>query len=123
MSLLKRLFGKKKSEETQDQDDAPKVDEKKLDPPSQDRELNLDSVKAEVEAMQDDAKAEAVEQPVETEDKTLYHIKKHAKGWQIIADDAQRAYRVFDTQKAALDFAKAQELKFLLYRTDGTLRQ
>ena len=51
-----------------------------------------------------------------------YSIKKHAKGWQIIADDAARAYRVFDTQKEAVEFAKENALEVTVYKADGTPR-
>ncbi len=54
---------------------------------------------------------------------TKYAIKKHDKGWQIIADGADRAHRVFPTQKEAIDFAKDNNLTYDLYRADGTLRK
>lgn len=57
------------------------------------------------------------------EDVKHYDIKKHAKGWQIIAPDAERAYRVFDTQKEAIDFAKENELEVTVYKADGTPRK
>ncbi len=52
-----------------------------------------------------------------------YHIKKHKEGWQIIADDADRATRVFPTQKEAIDYAKENDMEYLLYRADGKLRK
>ncbi len=70
----------------------------------------------------EDAEVEKTETEKEAEPKQ-YHIKKHDKGWQIIAGDAKKAYRVFDTQKEAIDYAKENELDYLLYRVDGTLRK
>lgn len=57
------------------------------------------------------------------EDVKHYDIKKHPKGWQVIASDAERAYRVFDTQKEAIDFAKENELDVTVYKADGTPRK
>ncbi|MFP4287436.1 MAG: DUF2188 domain-containing protein [Candidatus Izemoplasmataceae bacterium] len=60
---------------------------------------------------------------VEEDEEKLYDIKKHPKGWQIIAQDAERAYRVFDTQKEAIDFAKENDLEVTIYKADGTPRK
>jgi hypothetical protein len=71
---------------------------------------------------------EAAEQPKDDAEKAhvagkQYHIKKHKDGWQIIADDADRATRVFPTQKEAIDYAKENDMDYLLYRADGKLRK
>jgi hypothetical protein len=57
------------------------------------------------------------------EESKEYDIKKHPKGWQIIAPGAERAYRVFDTQKEAIDFAKDNALDVTVYKADGTPRK
>ncbi len=70
-----------------------------------------------------DKEIEAKEEDDQAASATKYAIKKHPKGWQIIAEDAERAYRVFDTQKEAIDYAKENDIEYDLYRADGTLRK
>ena len=151
MGFLKKLFGKKqKSEETPTEQ--VKAEETSKEELKQDaRNITLEDVEKEVKELDqyqteetkekktphkdvqdvsDDIEAEPVGN-VETaevkeeksEEAKQYHIKKHDKGWQIIAGDAKKAYRVFDTQKEAIDYAKENELDYLLYRVDGTLRK
>ncbi len=71
------------------------------------------------------AKAEPSEEktPEKPDDTPLYHIKKHPEGWQVIKENAQKAYRVFAYQKEAIDFAKSENLEYQVYKADGTLRK
>ncbi|MFH5882217.1 DUF2188 domain-containing protein [Liberiplasma polymorphum] len=66
------------------------------------------------------AKEKPADSSSKEEPSKAYNIKKHAKGWQIIAEGANRAYRVFDTQKEAIDFAKENDLEVTVYKADGT---
>ncbi|TVP94482.1 MAG: DUF2188 domain-containing protein [Acholeplasmatales bacterium] len=135
MSLFKRLLKKKTEEVTETQpaitqENADDIEQLKEDA----RNLTLEDVEKEIDKVTaKDALAFARKKPADAPKKpepdkidkpaSRYHIKKHDKGWQIIAEDAERAYRVFTTQKEAIDFAKENELDYLLYRVDGTLRQ
>ncbi len=58
-----------------------------------------------------------------SDDKPLYHIKKHTDGWQVIKEDADKAYRVFKYQKEAITFADKENLEYQVYKADGTLRK
>ncbi len=148
MEFLKKLFGKKKHEEkreahvTAEKATADKIKEEDA------RDITLEEVEKELndisvahandkpgssrpeERAETQAIAERTEKETELKEAqakeaqgTVYHIKKHDDGWQIIADGADRALRVFGTQKEAIDHAKEKELEYLLYRADGTLRK
>ena len=131
MSFLSKLFGKKKQAEPVASVEKEKTDEaKKIEALKEEaRHITLEDVEKELDTIDaekavDEAPAHEEEKPVaKAEGKSVYHIKKHAKGWQVIAEGADRAYRVFETQKEAIDFAKENDMEYLLYRVDGTLRQ
>ncbi len=65
----------------------------------------------------------AQSKPQDNPSQTEYHIKKHAKGWQVIAAGAKQAHKVFDYQKEAIDYAKSQGFNYKVFRTDGKPRQ
>ncbi len=109
MEFLKKLFGrKKKAQKAQPAPEKPKEKEPR-DVSLEEVEKDLDDVK-EVEAQA-------------TEEKPVYHIKKHSDGWQIIKENATKAYRVFNYQKEAIEFADKENLEYLVYKADGTLRE
>ncbi len=60
--------------------------------------------------------------PSQDEPDKHYHIKKHTKGWQVVEEDAKKAYRVFQYQKEAIDFAKSENLSYTIFKADGTPR-
>ncbi len=148
MGFWKKLFGKKQKQEETPTEQVMTEETTKEELKQEARDITLEDVEKEVKELDqyqteetkeqkepkkdvapvnDEGEAEAVGNvevaTVEAEEeKKVYHIKKHDKGWQIIADGAEKAYRVFGTQKEAIDFAKENELEYLLYRVDGTLR-
>ena len=63
------------------------------------------------------------ETPEAEEAKAVYDIKKHPEGWQIIKEGAEKAYRVFEYQKEAIDFAKQEALEYKVFKADGTPRK
>lgn len=73
-----------------------------------------------------EAKEEVVEEP-KKERKMSYHITKHPKGgWQIKKGKAERALKRFDTQKAAIEYAKELEktgASFIIHKSDGSTRK
>lgn len=135
MGLFKRLFQKKSDEKVESQSAIVETETDDIEELKEDaRNLTLEDVEKEIDKVtakdalttaQKKESKEKKEPEVETTDKNAlrYHIKKHEKGWQIVAEGAERAYRVFNTQKEAIDFAKENDLDYLLYRVDGTLRQ
>jgi len=70
---------------------------------------------------------EVKEEPKAKERKMSYHITKHKSGgWQIKKGGADRALKRFDTQKAAIEYAKELEKKgasYIIHKADGTTRK
>ena len=145
MGFWKKLFGKKQKQEETPTEQVKTEETSKEELKQEARDITLEDVEKEVKELDRQEKAEdetpqkdvapvydegeakavgdvEVAKVEAEEDKKVYHIKKHDKGWQILADGAEKAYRVFDTQKEAIDFAKENDLEYLLYRVDGTLR-
>jgi len=58
-----------------------------------------------------------------SENKKVYHIKPHPEGWQVLGEGNERPTRVFEYQKDAIAYAKEENLEYLLYKADGTIRQ
>jgi len=73
------------------------------------------------EKPQDEPKEEPKEEP--KDDEPVYDIKTHSKGWQVILPGAQRATRVLDTQKEAIEYCKENNYKYNVYKVDGTLKK
>lgn len=150
MGILKKLFGKKKEEvkteqpqpkekpqaenkdvSLQDVNDELKnlksIEEdkeiKKQEVPSKTETETLETKKPKAEPKpkaEEKPKAEAKAEPKERKD--VYHVKKHDEGWQLIKEGAQKAYRVFKYQKEAIDFAKEENLEYIVFKADGTKR-
>jgi hypothetical protein len=56
-------------------------------------------------------------------DVDVYQVKTHdAGGWQVIKKDADRARRRFDTQSECIEYCKQNELKYVVFKKDGSLR-
>ncbi len=68
------------------------------------------------------SKPKEASKPKQPAKKTVYHVKKHDEGWQVIKENADKAYRVFKYQKEAIDFAKAEDLEYVVFKADGTPR-
>lgn len=142
MGIFSKLFGRKKKDSPEVQNE-PKKEEKKTETSD---EVTLEEVNDSLDEVNTITKDEPVEkeqtkpspQPKtkkptkdETEssakdssdDKPLYHIRKHSDGWQIIKENADKAYRVFSYQKEAIEFANKENLKYQVYKADGTLRK
>lgn len=149
MGILKRLFGKKKKESESETPQVKSQNEGR-DVSLEDVEKGLDdletvekdkSVEEEKPATKTGAqsvpktqkepgkesektpsKSAEKEAPAAKSDDNHYHIKKHSKGWQVIEDGADKAYRVFQYQKEAIDFAKSENLEYTIFKADGTPR-
>ena len=121
MGLLEKLFGKKKKpvevtpEEEIQQEEAIKEEVLKEEA----RNITLEEVEKDLEELEKVEPVKKEEQPTVK----VYHIKPHEKGWQIIADGATKATRVFQYQKEAVQYAKDENLDYILYRADGTVRE
>lgn len=73
------------------------------------REQNLTSTKDD-EVSVKDFDSPLVEESGENE--PVYDIKTHKKGWQVILPGAQRATRVLDTKKEAIEYCKENNYKY-----------
>lgn len=145
MGILKRLFGKKKKQESVEQPQA-KSQEDARDVSLEDVEKGLEDVetvkedksveketpktKTEAEAVPSSeregakqAQASSPQKESESGENKHYHIKKHSKGWQLIEEGAAKAHRVFQYQKEAVDFAKEEGLDYTVFRADGKPRK
>jgi len=152
MGILKRLFGKKKKEEPKEEtsvkpkeetkdvtlDDVEKglkdvetvKEDQTVENEKPEYKTESESIpKTEKEKPLKEEKAEELEASPKQEEKTTeddadkhYHIKKHTKGWQVVEEDAKKAYRVFQYQKEAIDFAKSENLSYTIFKADGTPR-
>jgi len=69
------------------------------------------------------AEKEEVKEEKNENDEPVYDIKTHSKGWQVILPGAQRATRVLDTQKEAIEYCKENNYKYKVYKVDGTLQK
>ncbi len=107
MGFFKKLFGRKK------QPQQAQVEPEKTKAP---RDVSLEDVEKELDNVKEVEKKAS-------EEKTVYHIKKHPEGWQILKENATKAYRVFNYQKEAIEFAEKENLEYLVYKADGTLRE
>lgn len=145
MGIFSKLFGRKKKQEKQP------VNEKTTRPAEPSDEVSLEDVNESLEEVntiqKDEPKKEApskpgpekteekkttekapTEEPAKAEkqpddEKPVYDIKKHPEGWQVIKQGSDKAYRVFDYQKQAIDFAKSEDLEYRVFKSDGTLRK
>ena len=57
-----------------------------------------------------------------------YHISLNGDGrWQVKAEKAEKALKLFDTQKEAIEYAKNvannQEGNIVIHKTDGKIRK
>lgn len=57
-----------------------------------------------------------------------YHISLNADGkWQVKGEGAQKALKLFDTQKEAIDYAKKvannQDTNIVIHKVDGKIRK
>ncbi len=147
MGILKKLFGKKKKEVSEEPKEAKATVENKdvsledvnkelkdLETIEEDKKIEKEAVPSKTaqekvkttappkeEKPKPAAEKKAPAKKAET-DKDVYHIKKHAEGWQVIKDGADKAYRVFQYQKEAIDFAKDENLEHIVFKADGTPR-
>ena len=48
------------------------------------------------------------------------HITPHKNGWQVLSDNADKAFRVVDTQQEAIDIAK--QVSFSLSHTYKSIK-
>lgn len=150
LNFLKKLFGKNKKVEPMKQEPfkeqpvvtprpegldksthAAAVNEAKADLSKDEKVISTDE---EEEVTVEDFESPLVEEekkekPVqetesnEDDDEPVYDIKTHSKGWQVILPGAQRATRVLDTQKEAIDYCKENNYKYKVYKVDGTLKK
>lgn len=55
------------------------------------------------------------------------HVTKHEDGWQVIGAGNEKATKVVETQKEAIEIAreiaKNQESELIVHGTDGKIRQ
>ncbi len=57
-----------------------------------------------------------------------YHVSSNGDGkWQVKAENAQKALKLFDTQKEAIDYAKKvsdnQDGSIAIHKVDGKIRK
>ena len=57
-----------------------------------------------------------------------YHVSLNANGkWQVKAEKAEKALKLFDTQKAAIAYAETiaenQDGNFVIHKKDGKIRK
>lgn len=146
MGILKRLFGKKKKEKQTEQPQT------QAQPQAESKDVSLQDVNDELKnlkSIEEDKDIEKQEVPSKTDteeletkkpkeeapapkatakkettkaNKPTYHVKKHEEGWQVIKEGSEKAYRVFKYQKEAIDFAKEEDLEYIVYKSDGTPR-
>lgn len=90
--------------------------------PKTEKEESIQEKPKPEEAPKKEEKPASVDKPSDGEEVKHYHIKKHAKGWQVIEEDSKKAYRVFQYQKEAIDFAKSENLSYTIFKADGTPR-
>ena len=148
MGIFSKLFGRKKKETPKAQEN-PQKEEKKTESAD---EVTLQEVNESLDEVNSISKDEPAKKPIQSspqedeatmsepseepepepeaeavpdkkDDSPLYHIKKHPEGWQVIKENADKAYRVFSYQKEAIDFAKQESLEYQVYKADGTLRK
>ena len=142
MGIFSKLFGRKKKD-TKKVSNEPQREEQKTESAD---EVTLQEVNESLDEVNTISKDEPAKQsvtpspekdeavkaepseppkpePKETDESPVYHIKKHPDGWQVIKENADKAYRVFDYQKEAIDFAKNENLEYQVYKADGTLRK
>lgn len=59
--------------------------------------------------------------------KTNVHVVKHAEGWAVKKEGSDRASRVTDTQKEAIqvgrEFAKKEKAELVIHGENGKIRQ
>ncbi|MGM0436254.1 MAG: DUF2188 domain-containing protein [Bacillota bacterium] len=142
MGIFSKLFGRKKKD-TKKVENEPQKEEKKTESADevtlQEVNESLDEVNTiskdepaketvtpspkEDEATKAEPASKPEPEPKEKDETPLYHIKKHSEGWQVIKEGADKAYRVFNYQKEAIDFAKKENLEYQVYKADGTLRK
>ena len=76
-------------------------------------------------------KKSAVKKPTEKKpaDNTVYHIsyRKEDRKWQVKAENAERAVKLFFTQEEAIKFAKSvagnQAGRVVVHKSDGSFRR
>jgi len=90
--------------------------------PKQDSKKNAELEKVEVEVEEDNKSAAPKKR------KAAIHITKHKNGgWQVKKEGAQRALKLFKTQKEAIDYAKVIEKEkgtgYIIHKVSGTTRK
>jgi hypothetical protein len=132
--FLKKLFGKNEKvepERVEPLKEQPVVtpepkDEEELVKAVQQEDLKADISKEEklVSTKDEDVTVEDFESPVKDEpekeepkeDEPVYDIKTHSRGWQVILPGAQRATRVLDTQKQAIEYCKENNYQYKVHK-------
>lgn len=142
MGFLRRLFGKKAKNEVEVKEEikempveepvAEPVEEAPIEEPKQDLEEEVEP-EAE-EPVEEEPKEEPTPEPVpepkpepEDEDpddeRPIYEVKLHKDGgWQVIKKGAERAKRRLETQAKAMEYCRENNLKYEVYKMDGTLK-
>ena len=125
LNFLKKLFGKN---ETQEPERLEPLKEELVETPKPKEEAKPSSVAAMNDARADfsneknvvstkdkDVTVKEFKSPIKEEpkdDEPVYDIKTHSKGWQVILPGAQRATRVLDTKKEAIEYCKENDYKY-----------
>lgn len=53
-----------------------------------------------------------------------FNVMLHPQGgWQVIKNQSKRARRRFDTQAQCIEFCKTNELDYIVYKKDGTIKK
>ena len=78
--------------------------------------------------LEKEASQEEVHTPEKKKRKAAIHITKHKSGgWQVKKEGAQRALKLFKTQKEAIDHAKLIEKDkgtgYIIHKADGSTRK
>lgn len=133
MGFLRRLFGKKEkndvkvAEEIKEMPVEEPVEETPVEEPKKDLEEEVvpeaeEPVEEAPEEKREEPKPEAKEE-VPEEDKPVYEVRTHKDGgWQVVKKGSARAKRRLETQAKAMEYCRENNLKYEVYKLDGTLK-
>ena len=134
MGFLKRLFGKKEKNEVEVKEEIKElpVEEPVEETPTEEPKADLEEegvavaeepVEAEPEVELEEELAPESNEENPDEDKPIYEIKVHKDGgWQVVKKGATRAKRRLETQAKAMEYCRENNLKYEVYKMDGTLK-
>lgn len=92
------------------------------------QQVEQKQVAKEMEAPKEEVKQEEEVKPVPKKRKAAIHITRHKDGgWQVKKEGAQRALKLFKTQKEAIEYAKLIEKEkgtgYIIHKADGSTRK